>query len=112
MLAVAATAIAASVAQAQSSQSSPSQPSSQSPPPTSAAPSVAGPHLRDDIRQHYFAERKEHVLRQLARRIEIATTAQACVSAAAAPAQLRSCLQQERASIDEARAQNGGTAAP
>jgi hypothetical protein len=70
-----------------------------------APPSGAGPHLREDIRQNYFAERKERVLHQLSERISIATAAQACVRAASAGDQLRACLQQEHAAAAEVRSE-------
>lgn len=78
-----------------------------SPPQVVPAPSGAGPHLREDIRQHYFAERKEQVLRQLGERISIVTTAQACVSASTAIDQLRACMQQERAAMEQVRPEGG-----
>jgi hypothetical protein len=70
-------------------------------------PSGAGPHLREDIRQHYFAERKEQVLRLLGERISIVATAQACVSASTAIDQLRACMQQERAAMEQIRPEGG-----
>ncbi len=99
VLLLATLALAAAVAQAQST----SAPPAISVPP----PGVAGPRLRDDVRQQYFAERKQIVLRQLAERIAIVSSAQACVSAASALEQLRACMQQERASMEELAARHG-----
>jgi hypothetical protein len=70
-------------------------------------PSGAGPHLREDIRQHYFADRKEQVLRQMGERINIISAAQVCVSASAAIEQLRGCMQQERAAMEQIRPEGG-----
>jgi hypothetical protein len=78
-----------------------------SPPPVYPVPSGAGPHLREDIRQHYLADRKEQVLRQMGERINILSAAQACVSASTAIDQLRGCMQQERAAMEQIRPEAG-----
>jgi len=70
------------------------------------APPGAGPSLRDDVRRTWFAERKAQVLRQLARRAGIVSTAQACVAVAEAPPQLRACLQQEQLALEALRAED------
>jgi hypothetical protein len=75
--------------------------------PVYPVPSGAGPHLREDIRQHYFADRKEQVLRQMGERISIISSAQACVSASTVIEQLRGCMQQERAAMEQIRPEGG-----
>jgi len=77
------------------------------PPPTAAQPGARpGPHLRDDIREHYFEERREHVLREIGQRLAIITAARSCVMAAAAIEAMRACLQQERAELEALRAES------
>ena len=90
--------VAAATAYAQSATSG----SATQPP---VAPAGPGPHLREDVRQHDFAEGKQLVLHRLAQRISIATAAQACVTAANTPEQVKACLQQEHAAMMQARSE-------
>ena len=90
-------AVAAAASAQPAASGSPAQPA--------GAPSGAGPNLREDVRQHDFAEHKQLMLQRISARISIATAAQACVTAATAPDQLKACAQQERAAMLQVRAQ-------